>query len=614
MKKTYTILYLEDCQEDVELFTEALKQEYISCEVTWVNGREAFESALIGGWSYDLIFADFALPDLQGEEALRLAKRHCRDVPFIFISGTMGEEKAVECLRSGATDYVLKGNLSRLAPVVRRALEEARESWARREAEAARTRVVSLLRATLESTSEGILVVDLAGKITTYNRKFMALCGIPDYVMAPMEMDRVLQFLLDQFQDPEAFLAEARLLGAHPERESFGKLRTQSERVLEEYSRPHRIGNQTVGRVYTFQDVTAREQDTDRLTGLAHSRQKLMEATGAGGIVPWCLSEETLLIADFAESLLGLPAGGLPKDLKELEAIIHPEELDRFRQALERPHTGVFDVRMRKGDGTWAWTRWNVARDPAAGYRGIFMDVTQQIRAEEAFADRRRTQGMASLAEKFTRVFRKSLQGLQAPLEQLQRASALDGTLEAPLQSAAGTLASLETLLGEVNAAASCLPDKHGALDIPEAAKALQARFAPGLEPGIRLNLVISPKLPKVFMSPAHFDAILDNLVRNAREALEGSGTLTLRITARRPQGPTPSKGLLSLEVEDNGQGIPAGVQSRMFDLFFTTRENAFGLGLAVVRSIVEAYQGSIQLESAPGRGSTVRILLPATQ
>jgi DNA-binding NtrC family response regulator len=220
MSATLRFLYLEDQSADVELVEAALAREYIACELSWVNGRAAFESALAGGWAFDLILADYQLPDIDGDLALVLARKYSPNVPFIFISGSLGEEKAVECLRAGATDYVLKSHLARLGPVVRRALEEAREANARREAEAATQRVVALLRATLESTSEGILVTDLAGRVSTYNRKFMTLCGIPDYVMAPMEMDRVLGFLLDQFQDPEAFLAEARQLIPHPDGES----------------------------------------------------------------------------------------------------------------------------------------------------------------------------------------------------------------------------------------------------------------------------------------------------------------------------------------------------------------------------------------------------------
>ena len=202
MTKKIRILYLEDRPEDLELVKELLDREAFPCEIIWVNGRAGFLSALRESWSYDLILADYLLPGIGGDEALELARVHAPTVPFIFLSGSLGEERAVECLRHGATDYVFKNNLPRLIPVLRRALEEARQATARREAEAGSARTAALLRATLESTAEGLLVVDLAGRVSVYNRKFLSLFGIPDYVMANMDLDAVIQYLTGQFGTP----------------------------------------------------------------------------------------------------------------------------------------------------------------------------------------------------------------------------------------------------------------------------------------------------------------------------------------------------------------------------------------------------------------------------
>lgn len=187
MTRSCRILHLEDAPLDSELLAETLKAEYLPCEVTWVDGRQAFESALAASWNYDLILADYRVPGLDGEEALALAQARCPGLPFIFLSGHLDEAQVVKLLRQGAKDCVFKHHLARLGPVVRRALQEAREAEARRAAEAANSRLAALLRATLEATSEGVLVVDLAGRIATFNRKFLALCGLPDYLMAPME-------------------------------------------------------------------------------------------------------------------------------------------------------------------------------------------------------------------------------------------------------------------------------------------------------------------------------------------------------------------------------------------------------------------------------------------
>ena len=593
----FRLLYLEDQAEDVELLTDRLEREYFPCDITWVNGRQAFESALTGGWSFDLILADYGLPDIQGEEALALARNYCPTVPFIFVSGSLGEEKAVECLRAGATDYVTKSHLARLAPVLKRALAEAREAAARQEAEAATLRMVGLLRATLESTAEGILVVDLAGKISTYNRKFMTLCGIPDYVMAPMEIERVLQFLGDQFQNPEAFLAEARLLGG-PDPASFKLVNHQGDRMLEGSSRPNGLSAQAQGRVFSFRDVTARELAAQSLTSTANTRLQLVEAAAAVGVVSWALDQGGLLMAYGVEALLDLPSGGRPVQLAQLEALIHPEDLEDFRQALNQPRPGPLHIRLRKQD-TWFWTQWRVARDEAGGCRGVVLDISEQRAQEEAAADLRGSLRLAHLAENTAKAIRSLLRQLQEPLEQMRAA----GAMRANHENAAHTLARIEVLLDQAGLSMRCEPDFSHLLEIPKVLEGFQAIANTFLAPGTRLELQAASDLPPLPMSAPHLLQIFLNLFLNALEAVHGSGSVRIKV-AREPGG-------VLLEVQDDGSGIPPRVRSRMFEPFFSTREGADGLGLAVVRSIVEGYRGTIQVHSAPGKGTTMHIHLP---
>ena len=126
MKKKLRILHLEDSPADSELIQHLLNSESIDCEVVRLDTREEFLAEL-DGKKFDLIFADSSLPSFSGRQALELSRIHAPDAPFIFISGTMGEDTAIESLRNGATDYVLKDRLSRLVPAVRRALAEAAE-------------------------------------------------------------------------------------------------------------------------------------------------------------------------------------------------------------------------------------------------------------------------------------------------------------------------------------------------------------------------------------------------------------------------------------------------------------------------------------------------------
>jgi signal transduction histidine kinase len=134
MKHDIRILMLEDDATDAELAEFALRKGELGFEMVRVQTKAEFLKALSQN-PPAVILSDYSLPGFNGHEALQLARARCPGVPFIFVSGTMGEEVAIETLKSGATDYVLKTRLSRLAPAVHRALREAHERSAHQRAE-----------------------------------------------------------------------------------------------------------------------------------------------------------------------------------------------------------------------------------------------------------------------------------------------------------------------------------------------------------------------------------------------------------------------------------------------------------------------------------------------
>src|SRR5206468_7284411 len=121
------LLLVEDDPRDAELIRTRLSEKWPDCEVAWLDNKEDFAAALEKGGT-DLILCDYVLPALHGMWALALARRQCPGVPFIFISGAIGDEVAVKSLKAGATDYVLKDRPARLVPAIQRALHEAEES------------------------------------------------------------------------------------------------------------------------------------------------------------------------------------------------------------------------------------------------------------------------------------------------------------------------------------------------------------------------------------------------------------------------------------------------------------------------------------------------------
>ncbi len=135
MKSPLRVLHLEDDPNDVTLVQSALEAGGINCVTACVQSREDFVAALEHG-GIDLILSDFTLPAFDGWSALEIVRTRWPNIPLILVSGTLGEERAIDSLKRGATDYVLKGHLARLAPAVRRAMKEVAERGDRRRLEA----------------------------------------------------------------------------------------------------------------------------------------------------------------------------------------------------------------------------------------------------------------------------------------------------------------------------------------------------------------------------------------------------------------------------------------------------------------------------------------------
>src|SRR6516162_3043030 len=123
MKAPTRFLVLEDNGGDAALLKKQLAEEWPDCQVIRVATEAGYFTALKKG-GIDLIISDYRLPDIPGLDALKLAREHRPDVPFLFFSGVMGDDVAVESLKAGALDYVLKDRPARLIPAVQRALKE----------------------------------------------------------------------------------------------------------------------------------------------------------------------------------------------------------------------------------------------------------------------------------------------------------------------------------------------------------------------------------------------------------------------------------------------------------------------------------------------------------
>jgi two-component system sensor histidine kinase UhpB len=190
------ILDLEDDPLDTELIQANLAEGGIACEIIRVETRTDFEAALENG-VFDLVLSDYSLPSFDGLSALKLAKEIRPEVPFVLVSGAIGEERAIEALKSGATDYVLKQRLERLVPAVRRAVREAEERTERKRAEEELRNSRDQLEIILRGVADGITAQDPNGRLVYANEAAARIVG---YSSARELIEAPLQEVMHKFE------------------------------------------------------------------------------------------------------------------------------------------------------------------------------------------------------------------------------------------------------------------------------------------------------------------------------------------------------------------------------------------------------------------------------
>jgi PAS domain S-box-containing protein len=489
-----------------------------------------------------------------------------------------------------------------------------------------------LLEAILESTADGILVVDNEGRTVYANRRFAEMWRIPQELLETRSDDQLLEFVLHQLADPEAFLAKVRELYL-TSREDLDALRFKDGRVFERYSRPLLTDETLTGRVWSFRDVTERRRSEEATHEAEAKYRSLIEQIPAITYIDAAEGPDTTLyISPQTETLLGYTPQDWTDDPDLLSKRIHPDDRERWQAEIARindtgdPFFLEYRILTRDGRVVWVHDRSALLRDEEGRprfWQGVMFDITERKEAEgrleklwqQELEAGQRLRALDEMKDTFLQAVSHDLRtplaailGLAITLErgdvglQPEETRELAGRIE---HNARRLERLVTNLLDLDRLARGVLTPAFEPTDVGE----LVRRMVTESDPSLQEQVAITTESVIVPVDPPKVERIVENLLVNAVRHTPAGTSVHVSVQAT-------AHGAMIL-VEDEGDGVPDDLRERIFEEFSQGTDvpqpsPGVGVGLTLVRRFAEMHHGRAWVEEREGGGASFRVFLPA--
>ena len=618
MEEPLRLLHLEDNPADAELIRSMLESEGMPLDITCVQTRKDFENALRDD-GFDLILSDFSVPSFDGLSALAIARELRPNIPFLFVSGTIGEETAVESLKQGATDFVIKNRLFRLVPAVRRALRDAESRRERRGIEERLRERDELFRQITENVDDLIAVLDLNGirlfNSPSYGKLFGdidALAGTNSFAnIHPADRERVEKIFRQTVATGIGQRTQFRFL-----------LQDGAVRFIESQGSVIRDKQGQITKVVVVsRDVTERYRAEEQIREQAALLDKAQDAICVHDmeqrILYWNKSAQ-LLYGWASHEVIGKDAvgllfrGNLNSPLEATKALIARGEWQ-----------GELKQKTRDGRKIVVQSRWTLMRDQHDRPKSILMintDITERKVIEQQFLRTQRMETIGALAGGIAHDLNNLLGPIMMATELLQDETP-DPEGRKMLQLVRNNAQRGCEMVKQILSFARGVSSDHQPLEARSLIEEMIHLTKNTFPRAIQIEAEVPPGLPLIIGDTTQLHQVLLNLCVNARDAMPEGGNLGIKASQVVLRNRTissldhPISGrFVVISVRDTGVGIPPELVKKIFEPFFTTKEmgKGSGLGLSTVAGIVKNHHGFMDVSSEVGKGSTFSLYLPA--